>query len=388
MKTLESAMRLVLLILLSAGALWAQPGEEQQVIQATIQGDAERVQKLLRSGADPNQRDPEGQTALLFSAFYGHLEVTRVLLENGAEVDARAGSGPTALILAANKGNLEIASLLLAKGADVNAAQEDGGTALIEATQEGGNLELIRLLIDSGADVRAKKKSGFTALILASTRGELEVMKLLLKSGAEPNPGPGEFPPLLFAVQKGHVDAARLLLENGADPEAEAPNGQLIRELAEERGGKMSALFGHQQAAPRDPAGGVTIEVTASEYSSLFSCESGSLQPDEVVLYTSSSQPLTSLGQLSGSAHIGFSPDLREDQAALTFARCLTQLLESEGKESTVFRIVAGGSWERLFTEHQELLLFVVPIKHLALAETTIAKSGGGIRLRFRPPEM
>ena len=47
-----------------------------------------------------------------------------------------------------------------------------------------GNLEAVKLLLDKGAEVNAKNKDGKTALLVASN---LEVVKLLLDKGADVN---------------------------------------------------------------------------------------------------------------------------------------------------------------------------------------------------------
>jgi len=62
-------------------------------------------------------------------------------------------------------------------------------------------------------------------LVLAAGRGHLEVARLLLERGADPNlPEEGNAPhgrALYSAVYGRHFDLARLLLEHGADPNQE-----------------------------------------------------------------------------------------------------------------------------------------------------------------------
>ena len=53
---------------------------------------------------------------------------------------------------------------------------------------EGGNLEGVRVLVRRGADVNvAIRPWGLTALMLATGQGHLEIVKTLLKAGANPN---------------------------------------------------------------------------------------------------------------------------------------------------------------------------------------------------------
>ncbi len=63
--------------------------------------------------------------------------------------------------------------------ADISARLLDDFTALHLATDKG-HLEIVSILIDSGADVNSRTKIGRTPLHLASIRGFYEICKLLL----------------------------------------------------------------------------------------------------------------------------------------------------------------------------------------------------------------
>jgi len=73
-----------------------------------------------------------------------------------------------------------IVKLLLEKGAKVDERDSDGTTALWEASDDG-YLEIVRLLLKYGADVDIKRTAdGTTALWIASQNGLEEVVKALL----------------------------------------------------------------------------------------------------------------------------------------------------------------------------------------------------------------
>ena len=63
----------------------------------------------------------------------GIVEIVRLLVENGAEVNNKNNDGTTALLWAASKGYLEIVRLLVENGAEVNSKNNDGTTALLSA---------------------------------------------------------------------------------------------------------------------------------------------------------------------------------------------------------------------------------------------------------------
>lgn len=66
-------------------------------------------------------------------------------------------------------------------------------------------------------------------LLVSSLKGETEIVRNLLRSGADPNTPPGEndkgMTALMFAAWKGNDEIAGMLLEAGADPNAVADNG-------------------------------------------------------------------------------------------------------------------------------------------------------------------
>ena len=50
-----------------------------------------------------------------------------------------------------------------------------------------GNLELVKLLLKAGADINAKDKNGWTALVWASQSGQTEIEAFLREIGANVN---------------------------------------------------------------------------------------------------------------------------------------------------------------------------------------------------------
>ena len=100
-----------------------QLGPEQftatMVMAAPPRGPALATAMLLKVGADPNARDPEGRTMLMLAAASDALptDIVKMLIEKGADVNARSQSGETALQMAKLRGDTGITRLLLAAGA-------------------------------------------------------------------------------------------------------------------------------------------------------------------------------------------------------------------------------------------------------------------------------
>lgn len=73
-------------------------------------GDFEQVEQLLLDGADPNQTDEEGYSALQAAAENDHLDMVKLLVSKGARIDYR--SEYTALELAEMAENKDVIAYL------------------------------------------------------------------------------------------------------------------------------------------------------------------------------------------------------------------------------------------------------------------------------------
>jgi ankyrin repeat protein len=84
------------------------------------------------------------------------------------------------------------------------------------------DIEKVKLLIERGADVNARAATGITALMVAARhRGNAEVVRLLLKQGARPNPDKGievrnDASALFFAIMAEDTRIIGALLDAGA----------------------------------------------------------------------------------------------------------------------------------------------------------------------------
>ena len=154
--------------------------------------DGNRVQALLTEGADPNSKDVNQASALMYAALYASPRVLDLLIRAGADLNYRDKNGLTALAWAAH--SYESAKVLIDAGADVNAKSNIGGTPLLTAAAYPGNTALLRLMLEKGADIQTSV-FGSTALTMAALTGDADSVALLLKKGADPNaPGPAGFP--------------------------------------------------------------------------------------------------------------------------------------------------------------------------------------------------
>ena len=125
------------------------------------------IQAFIEAGADPNDIDYGGLTALMSASLSSHEtapEITKLLLDLGIDVNQRDFAGYTALHYAAvSHGNTEVVKALLTRGASVNLREINGYAPLMIMGMVGSNPELIKILLDAGADGKLKSVEGKTA---------------------------------------------------------------------------------------------------------------------------------------------------------------------------------------------------------------------------------
>ena len=119
--------------------------------------------------------------SLINASKNGDLEKVKLLIENGANIEVKDNNGDTALILASYYRRLEIVKYLVEKGANINATNDNGWTSLMYASKYG-ELETIKYLLENGADVNIKNKNGNAALDLAKIE---DIKEVLRKAGAK-----------------------------------------------------------------------------------------------------------------------------------------------------------------------------------------------------------
>lgn len=118
----------------------------------------------------------------------------------------------TPLIFSVYRGQYRITKELIEAGVDVNERDYKEYTALIYAVSER-YLDIVELLISSGAHINIKV-DGITALMHASDDGYQEIVELLIKSGADVNAKDNDGD---TALEYAATDDIAELLEEHAD---------------------------------------------------------------------------------------------------------------------------------------------------------------------------
>jgi ankyrin repeat protein len=175
---------------------------------------AAKVKLLVAAGGQVNATDEAGETALMRAVDRGEVEVVEALLNSRADSTVRDQKGETALLRALAKGSIETAHLLVqAKIGDVNSQNENGETLLMCAARLG-DPELVRTLLRRGADENRRDMLGNTAAVVAYEKDHKEIQALLPRS-TRVRPVLNAW--LRAAVEKNDQMKVRELLKAGAD---------------------------------------------------------------------------------------------------------------------------------------------------------------------------
>lgn len=224
------------------------------------------VQLLLSLGADVNRGGANLCAPLEVAAYHGDVATVKLLLESGAATAAPEGderSDETALHAAVESGKRGVLQLLLpllpwARDSPSRRAGRQGATPLWLAAH-GANMFALQALLDAGASATAAAAhhvAGTTPLHIAAMGDSAQCVRLLLQQpGVEVDAARSDLAtPLLLAVDRGTIDIVRVLLLSGADVE---------RCCEQDRSMLRVSLLGGFQRAPNERPSDRRVSVLA-----------------------------------------------------------------------------------------------------------------------------
>jgi quinoprotein dehydrogenase-associated probable ABC transporter substrate-binding protein len=210
----------------------AKPDDEMH--NAIVAGDLDRVRYLAAHGAHVDAVDGDGYPALSNAARFGFIDVATFLVEHKADVNGTDRSGWTPLMYAAWDDQPSMIDMLLKHGAKLDATEHDGLTPIAIAVQNA-KPKAARALLDAGADVNAPvAKGGYSPLMLAAISGSTEVSAMLIERGAKVNAtNAGGVTALMIAAAGNRSAMVGYLLKSGADVNARSEDGRTALSIAQ-----------------------------------------------------------------------------------------------------------------------------------------------------------
>lgn len=195
------------------------------VEEALESDDNVSLQRLLANGCTPNPRDDYGVTPLHLACEKGNLDAVKLLIQYDADVDFPDTRSDTPLVWALREKYVHISLQLVDAGADVRSKYKGlfGMTPLHKAA-ELGDLNLVKLMLRKGAEVDATNYDFGTPIIVAVKNHNFEVVQELIRNGAELNNcimTPRKVTPLHTAAEEGFLDIVELLIDAGAKVDTE-----------------------------------------------------------------------------------------------------------------------------------------------------------------------
>jgi ankyrin repeat protein len=255
--------------------MWASARRHPDMMKLLIDAGADinarsthrDYQRHVQAEGRPKSLDSGGFTPLLYAARENCIACVDVLLANGADINLPDPDGVTPLNVAIMNVNWDLAKRLIEAGADVNQwdifgqaplftvlgnyTRDSGARASIDPLNETSGLDIVHMLLDRGANpnmqlffrpagVRGSTNTrGSTPLIRAATNGDMDMVELLLESGADPTIYTADRQTPIHAVLAGRtserqaLDFIRLFYSAGTDIDLIA----LVNHREEVRGG-------------------------------------------------------------------------------------------------------------------------------------------------------
>jgi len=113
-------------------------------------------------------------------------------------------------------------------GIDLNQKAPAFHLPLFHIAVGGGNMNLIKLMLSKGADINIKGSDGADAMFVAGRRGDVDVIKFLVKKGVSVDTISDETTALAQAVVSGSFNAAKAMLAGEPDISVKTYEGKIV----------------------------------------------------------------------------------------------------------------------------------------------------------------
>ncbi|MCB1135357.1 MAG: ankyrin repeat domain-containing protein, partial [Chlamydiia bacterium] len=204
-------------------------GETAQIVAAR-QGDVHRLRQLLRAErVDRGARDQDGKDAVMHAVLAGHAPAVAYLLDQNFPWDSVDNAGDQAIDFAYAHMDKACCRAFWERGRFLNHVNSRHASPESPLTLCLGwkDLELMRLLVKEGTDPNIRHRAGLSAVHAAVARGEVAGFETLASIGPDWNARDDlDRTPLEMALQEDNADRLiRSLCAAGADPNLPMAHG-------------------------------------------------------------------------------------------------------------------------------------------------------------------
>jgi ankyrin repeat protein len=208
------------------------------VMKAIQSDDIASLKNLFTSQPQlAGERDENGNSPLLIASYYGRTAMIRAILDHGVRpnVFEACAAGLAGDVLRLLKENPKL----------VHERSHDGWTPLHLAAFFG-RLEIVKMLLDSGAPMLAVSNNNESNLAInaAAAGRRNDVVRLLVERGCPPDARASDqgYTALHLAANNGNVELVDFLLRAGADRTLKTGAGQTAHDLAVQQGHTIPSL--------------------------------------------------------------------------------------------------------------------------------------------------
>lgn len=189
------------------------------LIVAVIEMDIIAIKNILAKGANINQADDQKATPLHYAAAYADTGVISLLINAGARIKALDKKDNQPVIWAAEAGKIQNLEYLIKKESiDIGDKEVNSfGKSLLDAATKNGQIDIAKFLLKSGVDINGKFELE-PPIVTAAKHNQYPMIEFLLKTGANVNlTGSFHRTALFYSVVSGYFEIIKLLIRSGAD---------------------------------------------------------------------------------------------------------------------------------------------------------------------------
>uniref|UniRef100_A0A3P8Z511 Ion transport domain-containing protein n=1 Tax=Esox lucius TaxID=8010 RepID=A0A3P8Z511_ESOLU len=227
-------------------------------IAARVKGGEKVAEMLLKSGADVNAEQENGETPMHIAARYGGLKMMKILIEEGGELTCRSKAGENPLHIAVRHCHAAVVEEILTYLTNNKSREEaqrcvsqgnrKGETSLHLAAElqtdsvhrEGEDVHIIKTLMEYDKDITVLSETPLHYCARMGNTGVLQEMLDNVPSSrlqvAVNKHSKNGWSPLLVAAERGHPEVVSILLQNQARVDVFDEEGKGALHLAAEQG--------------------------------------------------------------------------------------------------------------------------------------------------------